>query len=1019
MASNETKRTDPIHELFAGIKKIVDFMEVKDAKEALEHETAESKALSEIWINALNKDDNYVTYKRFWDISMFQEILPNVKLKNFTYWMENPYNVPADFRENLLLKGRQAFLDSYEEQNDYYRMINGQPPLNTDESEFIYLSKELREELHVSENVPVHELSTLVQNRYISTAEYIRVLFENPTKRYLNYLGMYKIDIFVARRAKDFEIIRYPLTKSDINPNLLNEFSSLYDNYREYVMTTLYNANLEGLYENYRPFMGLLIKMFVLMQISNKATESITNRNYLDDSVLHTVLSMYDIPSSLLMTQEVRRDLAIHLLQLTREKGTNDVYYDLVKILGYQDVVISKLMLMKGEQFDPSNNYTPNGKIKPYFVQVDLKDQNPYDTITSGRATIYDYHKIIDGDPTWWDLPDTRAILENSSYTIADSKYITIEAVIHQIKYMFESVYFARMILDNKSSTEGFMIEIPELFGTELVSVYDLMVSVIAATCMNNGMTGEFVTEETRLLATAGFNFDLDLESFEEFLNTTRYVDKDKIHNFLENITMRTQADVNRIFSDIMYPMREWLELKVSSAPTREEYIEYESIYRALYTYDITRNSFTNDFKPPIEEICDTYDISDDEMKAYQHFYPHTISGKAITVDEYSESRYQQPFLARNNVVDWYIHIVLDTPYGEDDRGYVYFYDILNSPDLRFLTNPDGTRVFMDYADGEVGWEINVQAVEKALQMLDALDENMLHKACFQVNTPILNSDGDQYIAGEKLPANIRTGLYKEILKSKVLKDMGGLAVPPTTYLDYLYRKNPKLYKLLTSGNRVQTNHEAWLEDVMKIVLALETELDIHMKYFEQSVVGPEQFFKPLVTLIKHFKSTFVNIAKTGLKYVFGDKVDAGGNSNMFKLFDEVDFIIHFVTLANKGFESHFGLYDTEHEAHYHIELNDRSQIIRSGTAGYQTQLRTERMGSIRLVDEAKFFKNGKPIDPSGDPSSWYSGEPGTGRWSEEDDVLMKARAESVRITNNPVDMDGWKDYVQSYTPVE
>ena len=28
-----------------------------------------------------------------------------------------------------------------------------------------------------------------------------------------------------------------------------------------------------------------------------------------------------------------------------------------------------------------------------------------------------------------------------------------------------------------------------------------------------------------------------------------------------------------------------------------------------------------------------------------------------------------------------------------------------------------------------------------------------------------------------------------------------------------------------------------------------------------------------------------VDFAKTGLSYVFGDKMDAGGNSNMFKLF--------------------------------------------------------------------------------------------------------------------------------------
>ena len=55
------------------------------------------------------------------------------------------------------------------------------------------------------------------------------------------------------------------------------------------------------------------------------------------------------------------------------------------------------------------------------------------------------------------------------------------------------------------------------------------------------------------------------------------------------------------------------------------------------------------------------------------------------------QSRYLYPFLERNDEIDWFIHIVIETPYGEDDRGYVYFHDILNHHDLRELTNPDGT----------------------------------------------------------------------------------------------------------------------------------------------------------------------------------------------------------------------------------------------------------------------------------------------------------------------------------------
>lgn len=1017
MASNETRQTDPLQGLFVGIKKILDFLEVKDASEAAKYETPEISDLATMWMNAMLGADTYVTYKNFWNYGMFQEVLPNVKINNIRYWMENPYNLPVQFREHLLEKGRQAFLDSYEERNDYYRMLNGLPPYGTSENEFIYLTDPMRNQLHATDQ-PIHLLSPLIQNSYMETDEYKAVVEANPDKKYLKYLGVYKIDIFSARKAKDFDIIRYSLNRSDINPRLISEFASLYADYREYVMTTLYNPTFETIYDNYRNFMGLLIQMFVLMQISNKSVEAINSKSFLDDSVLHIILSMHNIPKSLLMTNEVRRNLVINLLQLTREKGTDDVYYDLVKILGYQDVIISKLMLMKGQQFE-ADGTVKTGEVKPYFVQVDLTDKNPYDSIASGKAQIHDYKKIIDGDPTWWDLPDTRAILENSDYSVADSKYIMIEAVVHQIKYMFESIYFARMIMDNKASTDTFMMEIPELFGTDMISIYDLMVFIVAATCMNNGLTGEINTDESRLVATAGFNFDLDLDSFEEYLQTCKYVEVDRVKDFMSNLTIKNPTDINRMFNDVMYPLREWLEQKISGATTKGEYVEYESLYRAFFTYDIKKNSFSKDFKSPMDTIRDNYGLTNDEIRMFKHFYPRTADGSAVTLETYPESRYQHPFLNRINLVDWYIHIVVDTPRGEDDRGYVYFHDILNAKDLRELTNPDGSRVFMDWEDGDIGWQINPQAVQKAIELIDKLDENMLHKAFFQVDTLVLGSGGIIYKEGEKLPANIRAGLYKTILKEKLMMDMEGLAVPPRTYLDYLYRKNKKLYNLLVSQRRFDLDYNGWLEDVMKVVMAVETELNIHMKYFEQSVVGPDPFFKPLVTLIKHFKSTFVNFAKTGMKYVFGDKMDAGGNSNMFKLFDEVKFIIHFVTLVNREYASQFGFYDTEHSVKYHIEMNDRSEIIRHGINGFQTTLKTARMGSIRLVDEVKFFRNGKPIDPSDDPSHWISGEPGTGRWSEEDDILMATRKGSARIQSMPVDLDGWKDFVESTSPIE
>lgn len=1020
MVNKESRQTNPIQNLFIDIKKILDFMEIKDIKEASKFETTAIRDESDMWMNAKEGNDTYLTYKNYWKPYMFQEIVSNINLRDIRYWMEHPWNVPANFRDNLLEKGREAFLASYEEKNEYYRMLNGLPPIDTKPSDYVYLSEKMRNQLHAS-NEPLHLLSDLIQNDFMGTDEYQDLLKNNPDKKYLKYLGLYKIDTYTARKAKDFEIIRYSLNRSDINPNLLDIFSSTYADYREYVMVTLYNNQLEGIYEGYREFMGLLIKMFTLMQVCNKCVEAVNSRKYLDDSVLHIILSMYDIPNTLVMTKEVRRNLAINLLKLVKEKGTMDVYYDLISILGYEDIAVSKLMLMKGLPFDEkNNNSTTLENVEPYFVKLNLKEDNPYKALTSGNLVKYDYHTIIDDDPTWWDTDDTRKILQESRYSVADSKYITLEATINQIKYMFESVYFIRLIIDNKVFTDTFMIEIPEIFGTESESVYDLAIFLLCAMCMNAGLSGEIPSEEGKPVATAGFNFDMDWDSFSEFVESSMYLDKDRIMSFVENLTMTNMSDINRLFNDVIYPMREWLELKISSATNRIEYIEYESIYRALYTYDINRISFMKKVdNNPINIIKEKYRLSDDDMLAYQYFYPRTPSGNAITVNEYNAtvnlSRYHYPFLTRNNQIDWYIHIVIDTPEGKtDDRGYLYFHDILNSADVRTITNEAGLRIFMDYESDE-GWTLNSKAVKKAISLIDDLDDDALNNAYFQINTPVITSD-KVFTEGEPVPTAIQTGIYKSILKEKILLDTQGFATPSTTYFDYLSKKNPTLYNLLIKDDRFNRDKQAWIDDVMSIVLALETELNLHMKYFEQSVIGTDLFFKPLITLIKHFKSTFVTLAKSGLQYHFSDKIDSGGNSNMIKMFDEIEFIIHFVTLAHRGFESQLGLFDTEHSMMYHIIMKDRTQMLKMILGeGFAAEVRTKDIGSIRMVDEMKFYKNGKELDPNGHVSAWYSGEPGVGRWSQDDDILMAARKSTERIQNMPVDLDGWKEFVESY----
>jgi len=615
------------------------------------------------------------------------------------------------------------------------------------------------------------------------------------------------------------------------------------------------------------------------------------------------------------------------------------------------------------------------------------------------------------------------------------------------------------MILDNKSSVDNFNISIPELFQ-ESVNIFDIIIFIIAATCINTNISGEIlhsnfiygyyydnkfyttpahiklcdistmkyyidintnevykydfltktyytvtnIVQQDELLSMSGFNFDLDIPNLIEYINNSKYLEKEKLISFIENLSINNISDISRIYNTIIIPLREWLEKKIYLSEIREEYIEYENIYKALFTYDIDKNSFYNNYETPLEIIQKKYKLTDDELLAFKYFYPHNLDNTTITVDENGvindvNDRYKYPFLKYNNQIDWFIHVIINTPYGEEDRGFVYFYDILNCDDIRTLTNSDGTRVFMDYIDEEIGWEINTQAVDKAIELINNLPEHGLHNAYFQVYTPVPNSNGKVFNQDELLPSILRVGnTYKNILIDKITMDAEGLAELPKTYLEYLYRRNKTLYDILTKNNRFEYDKKSWLSDIAIIINHLEVELGLQLKYFEQFVLGEDLFFKPLITLIKRFKSNLVDIAKTGLKYIIDDKIDTGGNLNAIKLFDDMVFTTHCITLSDNDYSSRLELYDVLSKTKRKIIIIDKASQIIENNNGRRIIYRNDSCGSLRLVDEMKFFRNGKEIDPNGQYSYWNTDEETVGRWEDHNNFEMRNNTDVVTI---------------------
>ena len=82
---------------------------------------------------------------------------------------------------------------------------------------------------------------------------------------------------------------------------------------------------------------------------------------------------------------------------------------------------------------------------------------------------------------------------------------------------------------------------------------------------------GEF---REKLFASSGFNFDMDMDSFMEFLESTEYVDKARVMNFMNNLTIESESDISYIYNTVITPMRDGLEDHNTTADTRKQDVE-------------------------------------------------------------------------------------------------------------------------------------------------------------------------------------------------------------------------------------------------------------------------------------------------------------------------------------------------------------------------------------------------------------------------------------------------------------
>lgn len=409
-------------------------MVIKNNLLATECETESSHRNAVLYMNAIHHTGPILLYKEHLTKSMLMQIMIGERQEFIDDCLEDPRLIPVQYRRGILKIVEQKIIDSFVETNDYYRMLLGLPPVNTPEKDYLFFKKETYETFEVPmitvndvERYPaIHEMDTLTQDMMSKTDEFKQILIDHPNDEWLKFIGKNKIHLEQARSAKEFEIIRlFPEFSMDINPELTTKFSNEYNRAREWFVSVMWNADLEDSSLHYRQFVSFCITIKALRATLNRQFDGIIDNSFLNETLVTILFDLYRLPQTVSqLSKSTRRRLALELRKLIRDRAGNQVLYDIARILGYDNIIISKIILNKFQKFEGENEEAVHAHIDsvkdpatdisypvddPYhsfdrgMQAIDLKTKSIRDDILQGKHP-KDYVLEVTGpDPRWWE----------------------------------------------------------------------------------------------------------------------------------------------------------------------------------------------------------------------------------------------------------------------------------------------------------------------------------------------------------------------------------------------------------------------------------------------------------------------------------------------------------------------------------------------------------------------------------------------------------------------------------------
>jgi hypothetical protein len=656
---------NPLYGVYSEFQKILDTLVIKYSYLAEESETFEIKKAADTYITSKNNLDTFFTYRDYTFDELYAVGITNVSLIEIYRNGDGYLQIPENYRESLLLNRRKSILKNYEEKNEYYRKLNGFPPLNTPINKYHYIIQEYADKYSIDVTIPIHKIQDHYNSIEPGNGDYLISIIEGlgylntlrekyPEDEYLNYIGSRRIDIETARKAKNFQIL---YSSQSIAPSLIyDEFMIAYERARDYFVSSIFIREYRNIVPYYDQFIAMCI-MFMTIEITiNKQFKLGIDRKYYNDYTLKMLYDAYGIPYDLDIDDYTQRSIAQSLNTLIQKKSTDDVFYNIANILGFDNLKIYSFYLIKERKFDaygiPVISYTekfnsdtgeferiPNYSemYDVYFQKIELPATDFINSFNN-TANMEKYEKITEADPFWWEDENISKAVWETEYNFVESKYLSVGLSYKMTEIMYENVLLLKLLMSVKEPLSTITFTLPRIDENLTVTLFDAVILLFCLTSKKHNLLGEIISIPSQvesvldylhntdggdeyLVNSFGFDFDLlqaDNPAGQKMISQVYSVlDEDDADRFLsymktlyidKNIDNSNKIELfNNIFTNVK-GLSNYLQYLMTKTTDRKTYEILNEFYHTVYYSKEVKSIFTiNNDKDVLKRTAKNY----------------------------------------------------------------------------------------------------------------------------------------------------------------------------------------------------------------------------------------------------------------------------------------------------------------------------------------------------------------------------------------------------------------------------